>query len=294
MVFYVSKDDGTVTAITASSGVPTESDATNAKGDYKIALSQSETNADKLRFSGKSVTANVVVVPQTIYTVPPLFTSLSVDANGRVDVIKVAGTTQTARDLGAGVIATTVSDKTGYALSSTQTFNNTGTWTGNVSGSVGSVTARVTANTEQLAGQTVTAAAGVTFPTSVASPTNITAGTITTVTNLTNAATAGDFTATMKTSITTAATSSTPAVTVSDKTGFSLAAAGLDAVVIETGVNARQALSVIAAATAGKASGLDTSTAVFYAIGTAGTSTTRITATTSSGNRTATTLSLPA
>lgn len=37
------------------------------------------------------------------------------------------------------------------------------------------------ANTTQLAGQTVTAAAGVTFPASVASPTNITAGTITTL-----------------------------------------------------------------------------------------------------------------
>jgi hypothetical protein len=37
------------------------------------------------------------------------------------------------------------------------------------------------ANATQLAGQTITAAAGVTFPTSVASPTNITAGTITTV-----------------------------------------------------------------------------------------------------------------
>lgn len=38
----------------------------------------------------------------------------------------------------------------------------------------------------QLAGQTVTAGAGVTFPSSIASPTNITAGTITTTTNLTN------------------------------------------------------------------------------------------------------------
>lgn len=38
----------------------------------------------------------------------------------------------------------------------------------------------------------------------LATPTNITAGTITTVTNLTNAPTNGDFTATMKTSITTA------------------------------------------------------------------------------------------
>lgn len=63
----------------------------------------------------------------------------------------------------------------------------------------------------------------ITFPTTatLASTTNITAGTITTATNLTNAPTAGDFTATMKTSLNAA----TPAVTVSDKTGFSLTAA---------------------------------------------------------------------
>lgn len=64
------------------------------------------------------------------------------------------------------------------------------------------------------------------LPAAPASTTNITAGTITTVTNLTNAPTAGDFTATMKTSLNAA----TPAVTVSDKTGFSLSAAGVDAV----------------------------------------------------------------
>lgn len=52
----------------------------------------------------------------------------------------------------------------------------------------------------------------VTFPTTatLASTANITAGTITTVTNLTNAPTAGDLTATMKTSVTTAATAATP------------------------------------------------------------------------------------
>ncbi len=60
-----------------------------------------------------------------------------------------------------------------------------------------------------------------TFPGAVASTTNITAGTITTVTNLTNAPTVGDFTGDMKTSLNAA----TPAVTVSDKTGFSLTAA---------------------------------------------------------------------
>lgn len=96
---------------------------------------------------------------------------LVIDSNGRVDVSKVAGTSQTARDLGAQLDATvssrmatftlptnfsalsitaggavtagTISDKTGYSLSSSQTFNMTGSITGNLSGSVGSVTGAV-------------------------------------------------------------------------------------------------------------------------------------------------------
>ncbi len=87
-------------------------------------------------------------------------------ANGQIDAntVKISGTVQTARDLGASVL-----------LSS-------GTGTGQLDFTSGVVKS----NTTQLAGQTVTAAAGVTFPTSVASPTNITAGTITTVTTVTN------------------------------------------------------------------------------------------------------------
>lgn len=60
-------------------------------------------------------------------------------------------------------------------------------------------------NLANLDDQAITAAAGVTFPATVASPTNITGGTITTVTNLTNAPTSGDLTSTMKTSVQTAA-----------------------------------------------------------------------------------------
>lgn len=63
-------------------------------------------------------------------------------------------------------------------------------------------------NATQIGGQTASAAGAVTFPGTIASTTNITAGTITTVTNLTNAASAGDFTATMKTSIGTAVAAS--------------------------------------------------------------------------------------
>lgn len=64
---------------------------------------------------------------------------------------------------------------------------------------------------ETIKTQAVTCAAGVTVPATIASATNITAGTITTVTNLSNAPTAGDFTATMKTSIGTAVAASSVA-----------------------------------------------------------------------------------
>jgi hypothetical protein len=81
----------------------------------------------------------------------------------------------------------------------------------NFGGSAGTfATGRPEVNATQFAGQAITAASGVTLPSSVASPTNITAGTITTVTNLTNAPTNGDLTATMKASVTTAATAATP------------------------------------------------------------------------------------
>lgn len=85
-VYYVTKDWGSVTAIAAASGVPTEMDATNAKGWYKIALSQAETNADALLFTGKSSTANISVTGALIFSTPPLFSSLSVNSSGLVSV----------------------------------------------------------------------------------------------------------------------------------------------------------------------------------------------------------------
>lgn len=55
-----------------------------------------------------------------------------------------------------GGTVTTNSDKTGYSLSSTQTFSNTGTWTGNLSGSVGSVTGNVGGNVTGSVGSVAT------------------------------------------------------------------------------------------------------------------------------------------
>lgn len=66
--------------------------------------------------------------------------------------------------------------------------------------------------TDAIAAAKVAADAVTKIQTGLATPTNITAGTITTVTNLTNAPTNGDLTATMKTSVTIAATAATPTV----------------------------------------------------------------------------------
>lgn len=151
----------------------------------------------------------------------------------------------------------------------------------------------------------------------LATPTNITAGTITTVTNLTNAATSGDLTAAMKTSVTTAATAATPtaaAVTGAVGSVTGLTAANLDVAVstrlatagytvpptvvqiatevydqaagVETGLTVRQALRLALAALAGKVSGGGTTTIVMR--NAVADSKPRITATVdSSGNRTA-------
>lgn len=294
----------------------TEMDATNAKGWYLFDLTQAETNADSLLFTGKSATANVSLVGVWIQTVPAAFglvagaagglfiagtnaatvvtTSFTTTFTGSLtgSVASVSGAVGSVTGAVGSVTGLTASDvgaiktKTDFLPSATAgaaggvfiagtnaattiTTALTTTFTGNLTGSVGSVTGAVGSVTGLTASNldatissrmaTYTQPTGflaATFPGTVASTTNITAGTITTVTNLTNAPTAGDFTATMKTSIgtavaasavasvtapvsitgdlsatmktsvTTAATAATPSVTVSDKTGFRLDATG--------------------------------------------------------------------
>ncbi len=76
-----------------------------------------------------------------------------------------------------------------------------------------------------------------------------------------------------------------------DKSGYTLSSVGLDSITVETGVNARQALSPILAASAGVLIGAGTGTIVIKGGNTA---LTRVTATTdNAGNRTAVVLSLP-
>lgn len=147
-----------------------------------IDLTSSEMNADAVVYKLTLTNSNALPLVLT------LFPEEAGDYRGEATTVSDK----------TGYTVSTVSDKTGYSLASgglasvtAWTVAITGNITGNLSGSVGSVTNRVTANTDQLAGQTVTAAAGVTFPTSVASPTNITAGTITTVSGNVNGNVAG-------------------------------------------------------------------------------------------------------
>jgi len=121
----------------------------------------------------------------------------------------------------SSTLATTagaVGSVTGSVASVTGSVGSvTGNVGGNVTGSVasvvgavGSVTGLTAANLDTTVSSRMATYAqptgflAATFPLTVASSTNITAGTITTVTNLTNAPTAGDLTATMKASVTTA------------------------------------------------------------------------------------------
>jgi hypothetical protein len=103
-----------------------------------------------------------------------------------------------------------------------------------VSGSVGSVTGLTASNLDTTVSSrmaTYTQPTGflaATFPSgTIANTTNITAGIITTVTNLTNAPTAGDFTATMKTSLNASTPASITGAVGSVTAGVTLAASQL-------------------------------------------------------------------
>lgn len=66
ILMYVAKDFGTVTALADTT--PAEMSATNAPGWYKCDVSQAETDAHALLFTGKSSTAGVAVVGRLVYT----------------------------------------------------------------------------------------------------------------------------------------------------------------------------------------------------------------------------------
>ena len=201
-------------------------------------------------------TSSVTTVNANVGTTQPInFTGTGASALAKSDMVDVAGaavSTSTAQigvntvnaggtAWGSGAItAASIAaaalngkgdwnvGKTGYSL--TQTFP---TNFSSLSIDAGGV---VKSNLAQILGTALTETAGQIAAAfkqffNIASPTSTmntitTVTTATTATNLTNAPTAGDFTATMKTSLNNA----TPAVTVSDKTGFSLSSGGVQAI----------------------------------------------------------------
>lgn len=70
ITLYVSKDHGSVTALTDTSA--TETSSTNAKGIYQFDVTATEMDAEHLLFTGKSSTANVAIVPREWWTTTTL------------------------------------------------------------------------------------------------------------------------------------------------------------------------------------------------------------------------------
>jgi hypothetical protein len=115
---------------------PAEVDSTNEKGYYEFDLTQAESDAYVVMLSPKSSTANIVVMgcPPVIYTRPQYFSAQSIDSNGRLDIIKVAGTTQTAGDIPA--LINTVDDYLDTELAAlTTTVSTINSKLGSITGS---------------------------------------------------------------------------------------------------------------------------------------------------------------
>ena len=183
---YVTGDAGTQAIGSVSSGVCTH----EGNGYHTYAPAQAETNYDLCAFTFIGTGA----IPTTIqvYTNFPQtgdnFARIGAPVGASISADVAAVKTQTAaievdtQDIQARIPAALVS--------------------GRIDASVGAMAAN-TLTASALASDAVTE-----IQSGLATPTNITAGTITTVTNLTNAPTSGDFTATMKTSIGTAVAAS--------------------------------------------------------------------------------------
>lgn len=143
---YVSKDGGAVTVLTDTTA--TEMDATNAKGWYSFDVTQTESNADELVFTGKSSTANVSVVGRALTTTPASFTSFVTPTGASVNATQLGGATVTATTSVTFPASSTVATTTGAVGSVTGAVGSvTGNVGGNVVGSVASVTAGVTVTT---------------------------------------------------------------------------------------------------------------------------------------------------
>jgi hypothetical protein len=164
VVGSVASVTGAVGSVTGAVGSVTGNVGGNVVGSVASVTARVTANTDQL--AGQTVTAGAGVTFPSSVASPTNITAGTITTATNLTNAPTAGDFTAA--MKTSLNAATPASVTGAVGSVT---GNVG---GNVVGSVGSVVARVTANTDELAGQTVTAAAGVTFPSSVASPTNIT------------------------------------------------------------------------------------------------------------------------
>lgn len=246
------------------SGTVTEIDSTNLPGFYKVAGNATDTNTlGALVLSATASGADQATMAFCVVAFDPDVASnlglsalpttaagasgglpLGVDSSGRVDVLKINGTSQTARDIGASVLLSSGTGTGQLSITSGIAAVNTTQFAGSavvattgklwcLDGSGNAIAPAATALSTAVWTGVPTGFLAATFPSgTIANTTNITAGTITTTTNLTNAPTAGDFTSTMKTSITSAVpTAAANAAATRDVNNTSPAASSLGAAV---------------------------------------------------------------
>jgi hypothetical protein len=82
LTLYVAKDGGSLTALGDTSA--TELSSSNAPGIYWFDVTQAETNAASLEFSGKSSTSGCYIIEKTVATTPANHSLTSVDSSGNV------------------------------------------------------------------------------------------------------------------------------------------------------------------------------------------------------------------
>lgn len=130
-------DTPTATEATNRTGIYTFTQTDRAAGNYLITVSATGINAEySLPLTLDTATFWAIERANVIKNNDKTAYSLSQSFPTNFSALAITG--------GGAVTAGTVSDKTGYSLSSTQTFDLTGNITGNLSGSVGSVASAIT------------------------------------------------------------------------------------------------------------------------------------------------------
>lgn len=310
--YYCREGDASATAITLVtatigtwvSGGFKEVDATNMPGIYEVGL------PNAVFASGESV---VTYLKHT--SMRPILLEFELDVINYQDAVRLGLTGLPNANAGASGGLPTVDGSNGIKLSVGTSIGQVNLISGKVPATLAStdVTGNISVDLDTIKTQTVTCAAGVTVlasvgTTSASSPQSgdsygrlgaagagLTAIGDTRLANLDAAvSTRSTYAGGAVASVTGSVGSVTAGVTVSsnsDKTGFKLAADGLDLIMLETGTNLRQGVTIIYAGSAGLTGGMNVNAPVIKG---GGVNTTRITATTDEyGNRLSVALNLP-